>query len=361
MIPDEVGAAVANNFHSQLLYAANLAQAELEHQNKIIRVTNFNGSYKAVDKNYVFSQLAMPALSDLPYEVWVADSNLSISYSRTDLAEVALAGELTLIKIVAPEGPIAQTETESRWSSSIAEAAYSAYSRLFRVITSHNLGKIVRIWNYIPNIIQLTSQAIPQEDRERYRQFNAGRQAAWAESGPRAHNGQPTYPAATGVGSYGGPLIVECLVSHQPVHYIDNPRQTPPYQYPAKYGTKAPAFARGSLHLPKSGPEFYISGTGSIVKSETIHKDDPQKQVREIFLNIQALISNQNLLPYGKFNFELQDLTGVRVYIKNRDHYAMIRQEVERTIGSHRPIIYLNNDICRHDLALEIEGLVVRR
>lgn len=337
------------------VYHEDLAKIEAELKGHILRVTDFSTHFDAVDKPYIYSQLAIPALCDLPHEVWTSSSRDKVTYHHSNKLEYSKAGKTTLIRVVVDENDTKKLKQGHR--TALAQAGYEAYTILFDFMKKHNYGELVRVWNYVPQLLMMSDAKINREDRERYRQFNTGRSDAWHNKGPRDKDGNLLRPSATGVGTHNGPLVIEAVASKNPVFYIDNPRQIPAYNYPTKYGTKSPAFSRATLHMAETGPELYIAGTASIVGSETVHIGDVKKQVDETFKNIEALISTSNLSPYIKKGFELQDIMGVRVYIKNPDDYELVRKCVEKYLGSEKPITYLNNDICRPDLLLEIEGI----
>lgn len=308
----------------------------------------------------MYNCIAIPSLCDLNYEIMFTDSLEAgdfVEHSQLHNIEVAKTKNYTLLRIVTAELTKSQLAMTKDTHSPIYHAGYEAYKELFGTIKKHRMGRLVRIWNYVPQILVNEDDSLPTDDRERYRQFNAGRSDAWDEFGPHDESKILLRPSATGIGSHGGPLIIECLLSHNPVHYIENPRQTPAYNYPEKYGSKAPAFARGTLMVGENLTELYIAGTASIVKSETKHHDKPAKQVVETFKNIKALISHKNLRKYNQPGFSLHEINGIRVYIKNPSDYPVIRRSVEKIIGTDKDIIYLNDDICRPDLLLEIEGI----
>lgn len=313
----------------------------------IMRLTSFEAKYHDSKQNYLHSHIAIPALGSIASELFMAEH---VRHSRVGNVEIAKSDSMTMIRIVVPEDP-------STGAASLYNAGHTAYTKLFAIIAKRKLGTIARIWNYVPKILDDADLGIPQQDRERYRQFNAGRRDAWELFGPKQADGSMLLPAATGIGSHNGPLILECLVTTNEVHYIENPRQIPAYNYPAKYGSRPPVFARGSLVLTDDLDELYISGTASIVGSETQHIGKVVPQVKETFKNIKTLIGRKNMRNYGHRGFKLDDIVGLRVYIKDRGDYLTVRKAVEKIIGTQTPVVYVNDDICRPDLLLEIEGV----
>lgn len=313
----------------------------------ILRLTSFEANYQESRRKYLHSHIAIPALGSITNELFAADR---VRYSVVDNIEMARTDTITMLRIVVPED-------SSAGAVSLYNAGYTAYTQLFAVIAKRKLGTLARIWNYVPRILDDADPTIPAQDRERYRQFNAGRRDAWEQFGPKSEDGTMLFPAATGIGSHNGPLVIECLVTTNKVDYLENPRQISAYNYPSRYGTKPPVFARGSLVTSSERTELYISGTASIVGSETRHKDNAVAQVKETFKNIETLIGKENLKKHHHPGFSLADIAGLRVYIKDRNQYLIIRKEIEKIMGADMPILYVNDDICRPDLLLEVEGV----
>ena len=102
----------------------------------------------------------------------------------------------------------------------------------------------------------------------------------------------------------------------------------------------------------------WISGTASIVNSESVHLGDIEKQTEQTISNIEALISSDNFRRHGVLNAgaQLSDLAKVRVYIKRREDYPKCRAICERYFGG-LPTIYAVADVCRSNLLVEIEGV----
>ncbi len=234
--------------------------------------------------------------------------------------------------------------------NNLENASYQAYKKVFDFLSSNSDMNYLRAWNYIPHILRV-------DGLERYREFNLGRWNAWQDFGPKFDDGTPIRPAATGIGSFDNPLIVEAFFTKYPVVYIENPRQKQFVKYSQKWGPKPPVSARGTVHLHPDGPEVWIAGTASLLGEEVAHEGDVKEQTRETLRNIQTLISKENLQNYEiDANFTLQDLTGIRVYIKNPQDLVIIKRIVESKLGTI-DILYLQDDICRPGFLLEIEAI----
>ncbi len=68
-------------------------------------------------------------------------------------------------------------------------------------------------------------------------------------------------------------------------------------------------------------------------------------------LNINTLIKD-----YQKRLASINDLSLLKVYIRNGDDYPLVRDLLAK-VAADVPVMYLKADICRSDLLLEIEGL----
>ena len=102
----------------------------------------------------------------------------------------------------------------------------------------------------------------------------------------------------------------------------------------------------------------FVSGTASIVASETKFIGDVAGQTRQTLDNIGALISEGNLATAGMpgLGATLDDLAFVRVYIKRQQDYQKVKAVCEERL-SGLPTIYAVADVCRPDLLVEMEGV----
>ncbi len=269
----------------------------------------------------------------------------------------SLPNNMYLVELTANEQHTALT---SEFNSRVAQTTYNLYKELFALIKEKNLGTPTRIWNYVPRINEMSEADVSATDKERYRQFNNGRLRAFTAYAPRDAAGEMIRPAATGVGSGNDALTIYCLVTKDELTHIENARQTSVYHYPGTYGSSTPSFSRATLMKRGSLETVFISGTASIIHSETQHVEDVVKQTEESLLNIEYLLSEENLKKYHVRGFSLNTIQSLKVYVRNTSDYALIKQTIESKIDSHVPVIYVNRDICRSDLLVEIEGIATR-
>jgi chorismate lyase / 3-hydroxybenzoate synthase len=229
----------------------------------------------------------------------------------------------------------------------LEQAAQSAYKQLFDVLEKYNYPYLWRAWNYIPDITGVVNGV------ERYQQFNAGRQQGFADA---ARSVTGNVPAACALGVEAGPLSVAFLAGRSPTVPIENPRQISAYNYPKQYGLCSPTFSRASLAHLHQQELLFISGTASIVGHRTLHIGDVRSQTFETLQNLQAVIDQANLHSQGQASYRLQDLN-LRVYVRHENDAELIQSLIQQSTGTIPQAIYINADICREDLDVEIEGI----
>lgn len=253
-------------------------------------------------------------------------------------SEDLLFGSLT----IAEEAIDARSE-----AGALLRATEIAYQEIFDVLNETGHRHLIRIWNYLPDI---NAQA---GDDERYRHFNSARQMAFRKSG-RATMG--TVPAACALGSpAGSPISIYFLAARRPAKMIENPRQTSAYHYPPKFGKHSPIFSRACVWGESADSNLFISGTASIVGHETIHPGDVVAQTRETMLNIGALLDEANRVV-GAARYSLEGLQ-LKVYVRKPSDLAAIETALSQLLKSADDIVYLQADVCREDLLVEIEAV----
>ena len=226
----------------------------------------------------------------------------------------------------------------------IAAVTQAVYLRLLTRVRELGYPYLVRIWNFVPDINGGTG------DAETYVHFNHGRVAAFDQLG--MSNLQ--YPAATAVGSpAGSPLTVVMLASRSEPVAIENPRQTSSYLYPRRYGPRTPAFARAMLLPDRAGGKLYISGTASIVGHESRHQGI-EPQLAETLANIDQVMETALA---GMPGYATGSRGSWRVYLRNPVDLECVEAEVSRRLGGRDSVIFLQADICRRELLVEIEGV----
>lgn len=229
--------------------------------------------------------------------------------------------------------------------SPLQAATEEAYRRIFRLLEREGLPHLWRVWNYLAGINR------DNDGLERYRQFNIGRQDAFLEF----HRGATgNVPAACAIGLAGGPLSIAFMAGDQPALPVENPRQVSAYNYPADYGPRSPTFSRAALVYLPGQEVLFVSGTASIVGHQTVHPDDVAGQCRESLANVAAVVEAAGALSRGAV-YRLETLA-YRVYIRHAEDFALIREIMVAQLGAAE-VVYLQADICRTDLLVEIEAM----
>ncbi|MCK9188873.1 hypothetical protein [Acidithiobacillus sp.] len=231
-------------------------------------------------------------------------------------------------------------------SPPLQSVAERAYRQIFSLLDHHGYPGLLRIWNFVPNINGVS------HGLEHYRQFNMGRQEAFL-----AHSRLPSkqnIPAASALGSVDGPLIVYFLAARHNSVAIENPRQISAYHYPREYGPSSPTFSRAGWIDLGQQKILFISGTASIIGHQTRHEGDVAAQTRESMANIAAVIAETNRVAAGSF-YDLNDFS-YKVYLRQFTDLPVVRAELDLLVTPEAPVFYLQADICRADLLVEIEA-----
>jgi len=235
---------------------------------------------------------------------------------------------------------------DGKGSAGLLRATTTAYQEIFDVLRETQHRHLIRVWNYLPEINR------EADGDERYRHFNSARQTAFRNSG-RSTVG--TVPAASALGSpAGSPISIYFLAACRPPKMIENPRQTSAYYYPPKFGAYSPIFSRACVLSESSGTNLFVSGTASIVGHETIHPGDVTAQTRETLVNINALLGEANRVV-GSAHYSLDGLK-FKVYVRRASDLAAIASALSATLHASTSIVYLQADVCREDLLVEIEA-----
>lgn len=249
-------------------------------------------------------------------------------------------------------------------ANGVHSRSLSAFQNMDRRLNSVGMrfGQVIRTWLYLGDIVG------PEGQTQRYKELNRARSDFFADihfapaRTPDGYHGT-IYPASTGIGADNRDLVASCVAFSTArddirVVPLENPLQTAAYDYADRYSPKSPKFSRAMALSCGSYATIFVSGTASITASETRHLDDVEGQTRQTLDNIEALISGDNLARHGMSGLDatLDDLAGIRVYIKRGADYEKTRRVCEDRLGE-LPAIYAVADVCRPDLLVEIEGI----
>ncbi len=289
------------------------------------------------DLPFLAVDMSLPQGEEAICEVWHSPEPLESGRHgpiRYRQGETLLFGCLSLDE-AAPHDARAPLQTAT-------EAAYQA---IFELLEARGYHTVLRFWNYFPEINR------ESHTMERYRQFNIGRQDAFLAHGRSVID---KVPAACALGSAGGGLHIAFLATRANVAGVENPRQLSAYHYPSQYGPRSPTFSRAGLVKLGGRDMLFISGTASIVGHQTLHHDDVAAQTRECLHNIAAIVAEANRQAPGA-DFSLEQLA-YKVYVRHAEDLATVRREMAQFIGAPVSAVFLQADVCRADLLVEIEA-----
>jgi len=234
-------------------------------------------------------------------------------------------------------------EVDEREHGGLAAAAQFVYSSIAKFQATSNYPHLQRIWNYLDDI------NTGDGDAERYRVFCSGR-----SEGLKLLK-QERYPAATAIGRRDGSgrLQVYWLAGREPGIALENPRQLSAFHYPRQYGPTAPTFSRAMLVAPDL---LMISGTASIVGHASQHAGSVQRQMSEIFSNLDSLLTRARAhAPALPLRFGGNTL--IKAYLRNRENLVYVEEQLRERLPAGTPFLVLLGDVCRADLMLELDCL----
>lgn len=215
-------------------------------------------------------------------------------------------------------------------SEPLEELSRATYARLIQQVRDAGYPYFVRMWNFVGSINEV-------ESRERYQLFCAGRHDAFVAAG---YHHDVDLPSASAVGMPGRGLITYFLAARDAGVQVENPRQVAAYNYPPQYGPKSPSFSRATVWRDT----VFVSGTSSVVGHATVHAGDVEAQLDETVRNIEAVLSRT-----GR---SLGHVVAAKTYVRNAADYDVIARRLAEVFPVN---LYLEADICRKDLLLEIE------
>ena len=309
---------------------AQFERAREEYRGKILGVLAYAEAEPSFERSdFPCAWVALPRLGgDAWYEMWI--SSLPVTYAGDARLAIAYDGALLF-------GSLKLAETSP---DGLEGKAFEAYSAIFDTLDHAGYAELLRVWNYFPGINDAG------RGLERYREFNVGRHEAFADKGRVI--GEGCVPAACALGSRQGSMVVCFLAGKQPGIIIENPRQTNAYRYPQDFGPKSPTFSRGVL----LDGALLISGTASIVGSATVHPDDVMRQLGETLVNLQVVIEQARASGFSERD---KAKLCLNVYLRHAADYPAVRSRLATEFGCAH-IVYLQADICRADLLVEIEA-----
>jgi chorismate lyase/3-hydroxybenzoate synthase len=330
-------------------------------QDRILGMVCFNESNSEGLNEVPKIYLNTPVLAgeNIACEMWLSDvlpentagnsGSIHVVSGNKGAIQYRLNGELLFGVISLHESAFSQGQSQQNKNAVplLQQATESAYRQIFTLIDELEYPHVYRFWNYMADINDT------HHDLERYHQFNVGRKHVLMQS---SRDVGSELPAACALGLANGPLRIAFLAGKTKAIAIENPRQIKAYDYPKQYGPLAPSFSRATLLQSGNKATLFISGTASIVGHETKHASDVVAQTRETIKNLEAVIAEANrMLCQPTFN--LHDAF-LRVYIRQRKDLEAVRAELQNHLEDQLNAVFIQADICRRDLLVEIETTI---
>ena len=248
------------------------------------------------------------------------------------------------------------------FSNSVQQQSDEIFGELDSTLSLHGFAvdDIVRQWNYIGSIVS------HKDGKQNYQEFNDARSRYYSKA--EWHNG---YPAATGIGAEGDGVIVGGIAfkkadnKSKSIYPIDNPLQVAAHIYSkrvliddaANAVKSTPKFERAKLIETQRGACCFVSGTASIRGEESVDSGSARLQTIKTIENIEYLVSKENLVRFGCRPYDLKYLQ-LQVFIKNSQDFEDVKSVVEKAYPQI-PVIYTVADVCRSELLVEIEGILI--
>ncbi|MHC4940026.1 MAG: chorismate transformation enzyme, FkbO/Hyg5 family [Planctomycetota bacterium] len=233
-----------------------------------------------------------------------------------------------------------------------AVQALEAFDRMRAVLRAESMdfGHVVRQWGYIEGLLEIRADC--PRGHQRYQAFNDVRTQEYDSAEFPAG-----YPAATGIGQAWGGVALEFIAldcADARIEPVSNPRQTDAHHYSGGmlvgesldriHAKSTPKFERAKLVERGDDRLVFVSGTAAIVGERSVAQGDVAEQTRTTIENIAALVGEGHL-------------SRLRAYVKRASDFATVRSICSEAFGPI-PANYVQADICRPELLVELEGAV---
>jgi chorismate lyase / 3-hydroxybenzoate synthase len=229
----------------------------------------------------------------------------------------------------------------------LAARSESLYRRVLAVTRGRHL---YRIWNYVPEINAETGRL------ENYRAFCQGRSLAF--EGMLGGEFQARLPAAAAVGCTGNRNELIFVAGDVLPTHFENPEQIPAYHYPLEHGPRSPSFARATVARDGARTWTFISGTSAIKGHETIAPGALDAQLECTLDNLRLIAMKSGL--GDDLGAGCASRRYFKVYLRHANAFPIARTRLERSlVRPEDSVTYLQADICRAALEVEIEATLV--
>jgi chorismate lyase/3-hydroxybenzoate synthase len=302
----------------------------------LLAAIGFAGKAAVLDDARPVFNIGLPLLAGKPQtEYWF--SAVPVNYGKHASITYSHNGTVLFGHLLLEEGDF----PDFRIASQVA------YQHVFELLQGMGYPCLLRMWNYFPAI------TVQQGELNRYQTFCLGRQDALDTFGNFGYSP----PAATAIGTAQAGLQLYFIAAKSAGMQLENPRQTSAFLYPRQYGPVSPAFSRATVKDWGQGKHIYISGTTSIVGHETLHVGDPLAQLEETLCNLEALLGHGDD-TLGLPIRAVRELTQLKVYVHDPVSLPLLQARLTAYLaGSKASVLYLQGDVCRADLMVEMEGI----
>lgn len=295
-----------------------------------------------------------------------------IAFGSTSVAGAASAGTLHLPvpvlagsddDLILPTSTVPETREEltvyrtdtrlagfflAKTRQDLDEATRRAYQQILGATEGWSL---YRVWNFVPEINAHTGGL------ENYRRFCRGRSMAFEQRFGSGFAQQLS--AASAVGCRSGNLAVAFVAGNEATEHFENPVQVPAFEYPAQYGPRPPSFARATAVAGRTTREIFVSGTAAIRGHRSLGTGDLGAQIACTIENLRLIATAAGA---GR---EFGAADGwrrlIKIYLRHRaDLAAASRQLGADLLRPSDTVQYLEADICRAELLIEIEAILSR-
>ena len=118
-----------------------------------------------------------------------------------------------------------------------------------------------------------------------------------------------------------------------------------------------PKFERAKVIQTNRGAVCFVSGTAAIRGEQSVDASSVREQTIKTIENIEHLVSKENLVRYGCQPYELK-YAQLQVFVKYAEDYQQVKQVVEQAYPQ-LSVVYTIADVCRAELLVEIEGILI--
>jgi hypothetical protein len=250
-------------------------------------------------------------------------------------------------------------------TGSIEIDSVRAFTQMVELLREEDMtiNNVIRQWNYVGEILELYESE--NKELQNYQVFNEVRGRFYDQFLNRND-----FPAATGIGvKIPGVTIdffaIKPLGEEVRTFPVINKKQENPYVYGQevlvgsgsvqKSIKQAPQFERARLLSTSQNSTLYLSGTASILGQYTVGVGDVEKQTHitidhlmELQRSMKHLEQEINCIRDYKYSL-------LRVYVKKENDLPLVKQ-ICREKFPDVSMIFVQADICRDNLLVEIEG-----